>query len=379
MSRILRPLACTWIVLSAGLAAPLGLAADDDLESRRAKAREAYADGRFEEALGLISAIDAQGGADGPLLYRLAYCQRTAGLTQESTKTEQRARTALEAELPGATTIEVPFYLANTYQNLSLGERLRSLAAETTDRVAQGQIAEPELRVGMFQLAKLYADQGLEEQASLWYERSLDASAGGSALRKSYRRWAAGYLGERAFRSGDFAAAQKHFTILASEPQTGVSELDRLAVASARVGKYAEAGAAWKRAESMPSPDPSRAKYCGRLAALAGELGSLPPLAPGGGPWSEVSKENLETLMKEQAAHVKEIFADAEKARGEDGRMPVEKRDELIAQLLEIKPVFVAAALEYALRGHSIREASFFGGYAPLVLRPAAWGPARNR
>ena len=37
------------------------------------------------------------------------------------------------------------------------------------------------------------------------------------------------------------------------------------------------------------------------------------------------------------------------------------------------KGVFVAAALEYAVRGHGIREAAFFGGYAPLVFQRSAW------
>ena len=68
---------------------------------------------------------------------------------------------------------------------------------------------------------------------------------------------------------------------------------------------------------------------------------------------------------------------------------PIEKtvRKEYRAKVNEARDVFVPAALEYIVRGHSLREVAFFGGYAQLALRPTAWRlprpgdplPARGR
>ena len=75
------------------------------------------------------------------------------------------------------------------------------------------------------------------------------------------------------------------------------------------------------------------------------------------------------SLMSELANQVKEAGAEA----AETESLTEEDRVRLRARFAELEPVFVAAALEYALRGHSIREAAFFGGYAPLIFRAQNW------
>ena len=55
------------------------------------------------------------------------------------------------------------------------------------------------------------------------------------------------------------------------------------------------------------------------------------------------------------------------------------KRDAYRKRLLEPKALFVPAAMEYTVRGHLIREQSFFGGYARLILAKNAWNVVQKK
>ena len=73
--------------------------------------------------------------------------------------------------------------------------------------------------------------------------------------------------------------------------------------------------------------------------------------------------------MKETSEQAKKTMAEVT----EGAPLSDEDRVRLRARFAELQPVFVAAALEYAIRGHSIREAAFFGGYAPMIFRAQNW------
>ena len=123
-------------VLGALLAIALAWSPTPATADLRDEALALYDQGRFGEAAVLLQQIDAAGDADGPLLYRLAYCQR-ASSDPRSGQTQDRAREALEIALSSAREIEIPFYLANTYDNLGREEDARRIAAEATAGVEQ--------------------------------------------------------------------------------------------------------------------------------------------------------------------------------------------------------------------------------------------------
>lgn len=333
----------------------------------KADAVSLYERGRFAEARPLLEQIDAAGNADGPLLYRLAYCQRQAG-DPRAAATQDRAREALENALSSATGLDIPFYLANTYDNLGRKDDARRIAAEATSGVEAEELPRPDNGTRMFQLGKLYADQDLEEQAVEWYTKAIDALTEEGRSRGPYVRWASRFLAERGFRNEDFDSAQKYYGALTASGAGQAVDFDRQAVALVRVGQYKEAAKAWKQAETLNPGQGDRARYCARLAGMASRL-EMPGQAPSGKGWDEFSKEELQALMTDQANQVKSIrteLAGIESLTAED-------RERLGSALDRIKPVFVAATLEYATRGHSIREAAFFGGFAPLLFQNKQW------
>lgn len=333
------------------------------------QAKALYSEGRYAEARPLLEQLDEAGEATGPLLYRLAYCQRSAGEDAAGDATQQRAREFLEREVADAKDIEVPFYLVNTYQNLGQDADARRVAAEATARVERDEIPQPDSGTGMFQLAKLYADQGLEAQAAEWYAKSVDALTEGGLTGGEYVRRASRYAAERAFRQHEYATAQRYYTALVNAGEGTAADFDRMAVSCARVGKYEEAAQAWQQEELSNPADPDRPRYAGRLATMAAKLEVVPDTAPSGKAWTELTKEELESLLKEQSEQVKATRAEVEQA----GQLDKETRRQYRERLAEVRAVFVPAALEYVLRGHDIRQTSFFGGYAPLILNRRAW------
>lgn len=355
-------------VLASSLALALALFPTPATADLEADAVSAYDQGQYREAAVLLEQIDAAGDADGPLLYRLAYCRRQTG-DARSGQTQDRAREALENALSSATDLEIPFYLANTYDNLGRKEDARRIAAEATAGIEQGDLTRPTTGSGSFQLGKLYADQGLDEKAAEWYTRAIESLNEEGEGGGSYVRWASRFLAERAFRAQDFESAAENYTLLTGSGEGDQADFDRLAVSLVHLAQYKAAANAWKRAELLKPADADRARYCGALAKMASKLDALPVEAPSGKAWDQLAQDELQALMSDLADQAKQTRTEVL----EGAPLSDEDRARLSARFEEIQPVFVAAALEYALRGHSIREAAFFGGYAPLIFRPKDW------
>jgi len=369
-------IAASLVALVMSCAAPSPSAAKDDGGATGAAGQAAsfYADARYTEALPLLEEIDRAGDATGPLLYRLAYCQRATGDPARAAETERRARETLEDEVASATSLEVPFYLCNVYQNAGREGDARRVATEATARVERGDLARPEAGPAMFRLGKLYADQGQESKASEWYARAVDVLTEDGRLGGSYVRRASRYVAERAFRAREFETAERYLRTLIDAGEGGAADLDRLAVASARVGKYEEAEAAWKQSILVSPADANRARYGLRLASMASKLKEPPRKMPSGKTWTEATREELESLLKGESDRVKQIQAEVAAAGTVDKKTRMGYR----ARIVESRAIFTVAALEYTLRGHGIRETAFFGGYAPLILNRTAWRLPRN-
>ncbi len=355
-------------LLGTSVALALGLLATPASAELRAEALSHYHQGRFAQAGALLEQIDARGEADGPLLYRLAFCQRKAG-DPRSAKTQERAREALENALSSATDLATPFYLANTYNNIGREEDARRIAAEATAGVEQGDLTSPATGSQMFQLGKLYADQQLGEQAAKWYAKAVETLTGEGEGNGAYVRRASRFLAERAFRARDFESAQKYYGLMTDGGVGEQVDFDRLAVAQVHLGRYRAAAAAWKQAELALPGRGDRARYCNRLARMASRLDALPQQAPSGEAWGQLGKDELQTLMSETADQAKKTGAEVT----EGAPLSDDDRARLRAQFAELQPVFLAAALEYAVRGYSIREAAFFGGYAPMIFHAKHW------
>ena len=102
-----------------------------------------YDQGKYGEALKTLEDLEHARALDGPLLYRLFFCEKAIGDDDNSKKALERARVALEDELDASTSIEVAFYLANTYGNLGRAPDAKEVAHVATKKVESGKIAAP--------------------------------------------------------------------------------------------------------------------------------------------------------------------------------------------------------------------------------------------
>jgi tetratricopeptide (TPR) repeat protein len=339
-------------------------------EDARARALELYDDGRYAEALPLLQRLDEAGEADGALLYRLYFCQRRTGNAAAANATLGRSIERLETDVEGTPDLETFFYLANAYRNVARLSDASRVAEEVTTRIETGELPLPQNGPDMFRVGKLYSDQERVAEATRWFERAVDRlTAEESVSSKPYIDWAVDYLLRHNEGAGDDAAVARYLTLLTSDGGGSPADLDRLAVLRCRTGEYGEAKRAWQEFERRNPAEADRARYGWRLAAAAEELKGLPATAPDGRAWSELSKEELETLLRDQATVVREAFTEAREARKLKKRL----RKRLQARIDEARPIFVGAGLEFVLRGYGIRETAFFGGFAGLIFRPRDW------
>jgi len=338
-------------------------------ESPRDKAVRLYDEGQYEEARSLLEQMDAEGKADGPLLYRLSFCQRMAG-DAKARETQTRAVAELERAVDAAKTLEVPFYLANAYgNNAKLSDRER-VAREATQRVERGELPAARSGLDWFRLAKLYDDTGNKEKAADGFRKAL-AEFGGAGVKShaAYVRWSSLFLAKDAEQRGDWAAAAAAQAAVVADGEATRSDYDRLAVLHLRARQYDEAAAAWKKMERLDPVDGDRARYSNKIATMAHALGQIPDKAPDGRAWNELTREELEELMLQRSTNAKEAVAESKQPEG----VSSDRREELREVVRRDQPVFVAAALEYVVRNLSIRETAFFGGYAPMIFRQEAW------
>jgi tetratricopeptide (TPR) repeat protein len=365
-------------------------------EDQRALALRLYGEGDYEQALPLLENLDAAGEADGTLLYRLYFCQRQLN-RPEARRTQERARQQLEKEVENSADLEVPFYLANAYRNIGRLTDMRRIATAATTRVENGELPQPDSGVEMFRLGKLYADLDRESEAADWYRRAVELLADQvTDSAPPYAIWAARYLAERAAARGDLEGVEKYQALL---PLDGLqaAELDNLAVASCRAGHFERAREAWLRAERLVPTDANRYRYGRHLASMALSLGGLPDRAADGRAWTELSKDELQSVLTEAVQEVRQTATTANDiyrlmldlitvaAEELDDTALVDKLDgQLETTLLKmfeqmqqdldsVKPQFVAACLEFTIKNYGIRETSFFGGFAPLVFHDSQW------
>jgi len=335
----------------------------------RERAIELYEGARYAEARELLEKLDGQQKLDGPLLYRLFFCQRAAG-DAVATETLSRAIQRLEQDAASSSDLEAPFYLVNAYASLNRAADLERVAASATARIENGQLSPPATAMDRFRLGKLYADQGRSVEAERWYAEALDSfAAQGEGRSVAYVRWAAGYLAQANFDREDFVEAERYFSILLEAEEPTMGDLDRLAVIRSRLGMYVEAAQLWRRAELLAPAQANRARYCYRLVETAASLEDLSAAAPDGRLWTQLTKEQLEAILQQQVAEVQAVRQEAE----ESAPLDQEQRGRLQGRLDAVRPIFVGAALEYALQGYSIREAAFFGGYATLIFKAKEW------
>ncbi|HEX4825717.1 MAG TPA: hypothetical protein VFV19_15550 [Candidatus Polarisedimenticolaceae bacterium] len=357
-------------------AAPKAAPPKNDLDPVVVEAVRLYDQGNYEDAKRDLEGLDAAGAADGPLLYRLFFCQRATGNEEAAQAALKRAATALEAELPHATSLDTPFYLANAYANLNRTAEAGNVARSAIDSVEKKKLKVPETPIGLFQLGKLYQDAGRAGDASSYYTKALagfdlkDGRYAGNA------RWALRYVGNTAFARGDFKASEDAFAKLTAMGGALPADWSALATARVRSGRYADASVAWKSAVKLDPANADDANYSGRLADVASRIGPLPAADGTGAAFAGMPQTGLEAVLKDQAAAARALRTQADGAMHAGGAAkPLDKklRAELDGKLLAARKIFVAAGLEYSVRHLPIRETAFREGYAVLIFQDSEW------
>lgn len=358
--------------------AALALAADD-LGPVKDKAVRLYDQGIYDDARKTLQDLDNARVLDGPLLYRLFFCEKATGHADDAGRALERARVALESEIVLSSSLEVPFYLANTYSNLGRAADAQRIAREMTAKIESGRSAGPTSAIGLFQLGKLYQDQDREREASAYYAKAVAGFDLADGRYVGNARWALRYLGNTAFARADFAASETALARLTALDGAEAADWDALAAARARLLKYVPAAEAWKAAVKLDQANADDARYAARLAEAATLLAPLPAAAPGGAAFASMARTDLETFLKSQldamaAAQTRATEAIQPEPKAAQGRaLDPKLRAELAQTLRKIRQQFVAAALEYALRRYGIRETAFREGYAVLIFQDRAW------
>jgi tetratricopeptide (TPR) repeat protein len=355
--------------ISSGLAAIAlaGLAvAADDLGPVKEQAVRLYDQGKYGEALKTLVDLDTARALDGPLLYRLFFCEKASGHDDSARKALERAQVALEDEWGASPSLEVAFYLANTYTNLGRAADAKRVGEDATGKIASGKIAAPKSAIALFQVGKLYQDQGRPTEATAYYTRAVEAFDLTDGRYVGNARWALRYLGTNAFAQSDFAAADNALARLAEIGGAEAIDWEKLAEARVRLGRYAPAAEAWRAVVKLNPADADDPRYAARLADTAAVIAPLPIVPPGGKAFTAMSQTDLEAFIKAQSQS-----AIAAQAAATDPKL----REETASKLLDTRRLFIAACLEYAVRRYGIRETAFREGYAVLIFQDRAWEP----
>ena len=353
--------------------------AADDLAPVKETAVRLYDQGIYDEARKTLQDLDNARVLDGPLLYRLFFCEKATGHDDDARKALERARSTLETEIASSKSLEVAFYLANTYSNLGRSADARQVARDMTAKIDSGDVAAPTSAIGLFQLGKLYQDQGRQSEASASYAKAVDAFDLVDGRYAGSARWALRYLGNSAFARADFASSETALTRLTAMGGSEASDWDALAVARARLGKYALAAEAWRSSVKLDPANGDDPRYAARLADAAALIAPLPAAAPGGAAFTAMGQSDLEAFLKARAeaamaaeARVAEAVqpaADGTPTRALDPKL----RAEITQTLRETRRQFVAAGLEYVLRRYGIRDTAFREGFAVLIFQDRSW------
>ena len=325
-----------------------------------------YDAGRYAEAQVMLEALDAEDRTTGPLLYRLAFALGQTGDASAGTAMANRAHTVLQQEFAAGGGVEVAFYLSNSYRNRNDRVRSVQVALAVCKRLESGDLPLPETAPNRFRVGKLYADQDREDEAAGWYRQALEGFEKQTGRFPSYESWIRSYLGRLASDHEDWETAGDLLRANLSDDRGSYADYDLLAVLLSRSGRWDEAGESWRTLEGMDPARANRPRYCRQLTIRAREVDPLPLETLDGEPIAGLDKDRMETILKELAGRVMAARANA----GTDPETDMEAAHKILA---EVKPVFVAVALEYAYQGHPIRETAFQGGYAPLIFHAARW------
>jgi len=331
-----------------------------------------YDQGSYEDAKRDLEGLDAAGLADGPLLYRLFFCERATGNEDAAQAALKRAAKALEAELPHAKTLETSFYLANAYANLNRPAEAGNVARTAIESVDAKRLKMPETPIGFFQLGKLYQDAGRSAEASTYYTKALDGFDLKDGLYAGNARWALRYVGNDAYGRGDYKASADAFVRLTKLGGALPGDWIALAIARVRSGGYAGAAEAWKAAVKLDPAGADDARYSGRLADVAAGIGTIPTSDGSGVAFTAMTQAVLESTLKDQAAAARTLQTRAAEAM-HGKALDKNLRTELAGKLLAARRIFVAAGLEYSVRRLPIRETAFREGYAVLIFQDTEW------
>jgi len=338
-----------------------------------------YDRGNYAEARQALLALDAKGALDGPLLYRLFYCARVAGDEPAAQAALDRARKTLEKANENPAALEIPFYLANTYANIGREADAAILCASATGRVESGAWKAPTTGIGLFQLAKLYQDQGRADKAVPLYEKAIAQFDGTEGRYENNTRWALRYIGDDAASRADFAAAERAYTRLTALAGAPARDWNALAVARARTGNWSGASEAWSTAVKLDQANSDDPRYSARLAEAAALLAPLPQGPPQGTAFKAMSQSDLETFLKAETDAARDVHRRAAEAMkvDKDGvpqrALDAKERAAFQGELTKVRALFVAAGLEYAVRRLPIRETAFHDGYAVLIFQNSEW------
>jgi tetratricopeptide (TPR) repeat protein len=360
--------------LAALTVATAAVAADNVKE----QAVSLYDRGRYEDARKTLEELDRAHALDGPLLYRLYFCEKAAGRTDDARKALDRARAALESEVGSSASLEVAFYLANTYSNLGLSADARNAAKAMTDKIESKHAPAPTSAIGLFQVGKLYEDQSRQKEALTYYAKAVDKFDLADRRYAGNAAWALRYLGNAAFASADFQASERALARRTELDGVEAADWNTLAAARVRLGKYALAAEAWKASVRLDPAGADDPRYSARLADTAAVLAPLPTTADGAA-FTAMDENRLKSVLKAQAEALAAAQTHAAEAMGpkQDGgpaqRLDPKLRAEAARTLRETRGRFVAAGLEYAVRGYGIRETAFGNGYAVLIFQDSAW------
>ena len=281
-------------------------------ESKLQQAIRLYDAGRYAESKPLLEQIVAAGDADGVTLYRLYFCQRSTNDPAHA-QTLARARVLLEKEVAEAAGFESAFYLSNTYANLGRTADVPRIAFAVTTRFEAGEIAAPTTAVEQFRLGKLYADQSNDLAASPWFEKAVDGfEASGDATFGPYLEWGARWLGTRAMEEERFEAAAKQLARVCGGPNPNLEDLDKLGLANLIIGNYDAAKNAWQHATRLSPTAADRFRYGAGLAELAKATQDVPLSPDGERGWNELSREELDKILADQAQIVRDAKTEAD-------------------------------------------------------------------
>jgi tetratricopeptide (TPR) repeat protein len=340
-----------------------------------AEAVALYDAGKYAEARVLFERLDATGNANGPLLYRLAFTLRRTGDTAAAGEMAQRAFEILETEFDEGGDLETAFYLSNAYRNRQQPEKSKQVALMVTDSLKSGTRPHPVSALDQFRVGKMYADQDKATEAIEWYGKALAGFEKDSSF-PSYQEWIRRYEYDLAWEQGDWARAGELLEIRLAGGEGERADYDRLAVLQGRSGAWELAIETWRKVELFNPADGDRARYGRHLATRALEVAELPGETLDGEPIPGLDKERMEEVLTELATRAKQARNDGETILADGDPGDETTRKQIAAQqdeLNRLKAVFVAVALEYMHRGHSIRQVAFFGGYAPMIFHADRW------